>query len=119
MDFSLSDEQKMLVDGARRYLRERYHLEGKRAASRTDDGFSRQHWERFAEFGWLALPIAAGVFASWGLVLRPEIAALTMSGSSFLVAVNALLLKRLRLPGAPAATAAQPTPAPDPEPVSR
>jgi P-type Cu2+ transporter len=31
-------------------------------------------------------------------VLRPEIAALTMSGSSLLVAVNALLLKRLRLP---------------------
>jgi Cu2+-exporting ATPase len=33
-----------------------------------------------------------------GLVLRPEIAALSMSGSSFLVATNALLLKRLRLP---------------------
>ena len=47
----------------------------------------------------LALPIAAGVFEpSLGLVLRPEIAALSMSGSSFLVAVNALLLKRLRLP---------------------
>ncbi|WP_106096802.1 heavy metal translocating P-type ATPase [Pseudonocardia dioxanivorans] len=47
----------------------------------------------------VALPIAAGVFApAFGLVLRPEIAALSMSGSSFLVAVNALLLKRLRLP---------------------
>ncbi len=47
----------------------------------------------------LALPIAAGVFEpSLGLVLRPEIAALSMSGSSLLVAVNALLLKRLRLP---------------------
>ena len=47
----------------------------------------------------IALPIAAGVFEpSLGLVLRPEIAALSMSGSSFLVAVNALLLKRLRLP---------------------
>ena len=46
----------------------------------------------------LALPIAAGVFASWGLTLRPEIAALSMSGSSVLVAVNALALKRLRLP---------------------
>ncbi|MCZ3388042.1 MAG: heavy metal translocating P-type ATPase [Actinomycetia bacterium] len=45
----------------------------------------------------IALPIAAGVFAP-ALVLRPEIAALTMSGSSFLVAVNALLLKRLALP---------------------
>jgi len=47
----------------------------------------------------IALPIAAGIFEpSFGLVLRPEIAALSMSGSSFLVAVNALLLKRLRLP---------------------
>jgi P-type Cu2+ transporter len=30
--------------------------------------------------------------------LRPEIAALSMPGSSIIVAVNALLLKRLRLP---------------------
>ena len=46
----------------------------------------------------IALPIAAGVFAGVGLTLRPEIAALSMSGSSLIVAVNALLLKRLRLP---------------------
>jgi Cu2+-exporting ATPase len=47
----------------------------------------------------VALPIAAGVLEpAFGLVLRPEIAALSMSGSSLLVAVNALLLKRLRLP---------------------
>ncbi len=47
----------------------------------------------------IALPIAAGVFQPvFGLTLRPEIAALAMSGSSVLVAVNALLLKRLRLP---------------------
>jgi len=45
----------------------------------------------------LALPIAAGVFEPWGLTLRPEIAAISMSGSSVLVAVNALALKRLRL----------------------
>jgi Cu2+-exporting ATPase len=47
----------------------------------------------------IALPIAAGVFMpAFGLMLRPEIAALSMSGSSLLIAVNALLLKRLRLP---------------------
>jgi Cu2+-exporting ATPase len=59
----------------------------------------------------IALPIAAGVFEpAFGLVLRPEIAALSMSGSSFLVAVNALLLKRLRLPapGEPAPPAVAP-----------
>jgi P-type Cu2+ transporter len=49
----------------------------------------------------VALPIAAGVFEpAFGLVLRPEIAALSMSGSSLIVAVNALTLKRLRLPAA-------------------
>jgi Cu2+-exporting ATPase len=47
----------------------------------------------------LALPIAAGVFVGVGFTLRPEIAAISMSGSSALVAVNALLLKRLKLPG--------------------
>jgi P-type Cu2+ transporter len=53
----------------------------------------------------IALPIAAGVFEpAFGLVLRPEIAALSMSGSSVIVAVNALALKRLQLPGAPPAT---------------
>jgi Cu2+-exporting ATPase len=67
----------------------------------------------------VALPIAAGVFAPLGLVLRPEIAALSMSGSSVLVAVNALLLKRLRLPAAPEAPAATTAAAPQPEPVSR
>src|SRR5215211_2396075 len=66
----------------------------------------------------IALPIAAGVFQpAFGLVLRPEIAALSMSGSSFLVAVNALLLKRLPLP-APGETAtgraAEAAPGPQP-----
>jgi Cu2+-exporting ATPase len=53
----------------------------------------------------IALPIAAGVFEpAFGLVLRPEIAALSMSGSSFIVAMNALLLKRLSLPNPPEAS---------------
>jgi Cu2+-exporting ATPase len=43
----------------------------------------------------IAFPLAAGVFHP--LLLSPEIAALAMSGSSVLVAVNALLLKRTRL----------------------
>jgi Cu2+-exporting ATPase len=48
----------------------------------------------------LALPIAAGVFEPVGFVLRPEVAAISMSGSSVLVALNAVALKRLRLPDA-------------------
>jgi Cu2+-exporting ATPase len=65
----------------------------------------------------IALPIAAGVFEpAFGLVLRPEIAALSMSGSSLLVAINALLLKRLDLPAhaGPEEPAVEPLPAPLP-----
>ena len=67
----------------------------------------------------IALPIAAGVFEpAFGLVLRPEIAALSMSGSSFIVAVNALALKRLRLPAwAPGAGQPRPAEQPAPEPI--
>ena len=68
----------------------------------------------------IALPIAAGVFEpAFGLVLRPEIAALSMSGSSLLVAVNALLLKRLDLP-APAEPGPEAAAAPaEPIPAGR
>ena len=45
----------------------------------------------------VAFPLAAGVF--YPLLLSPEIAALAMSGSSALVAANALMLKRTRLEG--------------------
>jgi len=66
----------------------------------------------------IALPIAAGVFEpAFGLVLRPEIAALSMSGSSFIVAVNAVMLKRLHLPAAPSPPPEEPTGA-DAQPTS-
>ena len=46
----------------------------------------------------LALPVAGGVFEPLGFVLRPEVGAISMSGSSVIVALNAVSLKRLRLP---------------------
>ncbi len=45
----------------------------------------------------IAFPLAAGVF--YPFVISPEVAALAMSGSSALVAINALLLKRTNLSG--------------------
>ena len=46
----------------------------------------------------LAIPIAAGIlYPIWQITLRPEIGAIAMSGSSIIVATNALLLKRLKL----------------------
>jgi Cu2+-exporting ATPase len=53
----------------------------------------------------IAFPLAAGVL--YPFVLSPEVAALSMSGSTLVVAINALMLKRTKLagirrPGAPA-----------------
>ncbi|HZP94620.1 MAG TPA: heavy metal translocating P-type ATPase [Burkholderiales bacterium] len=45
----------------------------------------------------IAFPLAAGVL--YPITLSPEIAALAMSGSSALVAINALMLKRTKLTG--------------------
>ena len=46
----------------------------------------------------LAIPIAAGLFyPGFGLLLPPAVGALSMSGSSILVAVNAVLLKNARI----------------------
>ncbi|WP_288128345.1 copper-translocating P-type ATPase, partial [Thiomonas sp.] len=45
----------------------------------------------------IAFPVAAGLF--YPFTISPEVAALAMSGSSALVAVNALMLKRTRLTG--------------------
>ena len=45
----------------------------------------------------IAFPLAAGVF--YPFVLSPEVAALSMSGSTLIVAINALMLKRTKLAG--------------------
>jgi Cu2+-exporting ATPase len=45
----------------------------------------------------VALPLAAGVLAGRGVVLQPEWGALIMGASTIIVAINAMLLRRLRL----------------------
>jgi Cu2+-exporting ATPase len=45
-----------------------------------------------------AIPLAAGVLEPQGFTISPAVAALSMSGSSIIVAVNAIALKALPLP---------------------
>ena len=45
----------------------------------------------------VALPLAAGVLAWKGILLEPALAAVFMSASTVIVAVNAIFLKRQKL----------------------
>jgi Cu2+-exporting ATPase len=50
-----------------------------------------------AGYNVVALPLAAGVAAPWGVVLTPAVGALLMSLSTVIVALNAQLLRRVEL----------------------
>jgi len=50
-----------------------------------------------AGYNIVALPLAAGVLAPWGIVLNPAVGAVLMSLSTIVVALNAQLLRRIRL----------------------
>jgi Cu2+-exporting ATPase len=45
----------------------------------------------------VAIPVAAGVFVRWGLILPMSVGAVAMSLSTIIVALNAQLLRRLKL----------------------
>ena len=50
-----------------------------------------------AGYNVLAIPLAAGVLARFGIVLAPAVGAILMSASTVIVAANAQLLRRARL----------------------
>jgi Cu2+-exporting ATPase len=50
-----------------------------------------------AGYNIVAIPVAAGVLAPWGVLLHPAIGAVLMSLSTVIVAVNSQLLRRARL----------------------
>jgi len=50
-----------------------------------------------AGYNIVAIPLAAGVLAPWGIVLHPAVGAVLMSLSTVVVAINAQLLRRLKL----------------------
>jgi P-type Cu2+ transporter len=52
-----------------------------------------------AGYNVVAIPLAAGVLAPWGILLSPAVGAVLMSLSTIIVAINAQTLRRHRLPG--------------------
>src|SRR6202795_1965661 len=57
MDLTLSDEQRLLRESADRFVSETYDAYHRRRQANEPLGFSPEIWKKFAELGWLALPI--------------------------------------------------------------
>jgi alkylation response protein AidB-like acyl-CoA dehydrogenase len=51
MDFALNDDRRMLAETLGRFLQENYAIDRRHVFARSDDGFSREMWARFAELG--------------------------------------------------------------------
>ncbi len=58
MDFSISDEQEMLVDSVARFIDNEYDFESRQKFAANDIGFSAGNWMTYAELGWTAVPFA-------------------------------------------------------------
>jgi Cu2+-exporting ATPase len=91
-----------------------YDVLGAIALSRATVRKMKQNLWWAAGYNTIAFPIAAGLlYPKFGLLLRPEIAALSMSGSSILVALNALALRWATVPGITRRRVARQTDLPD------
>ncbi|MGL5167335.1 MAG: acyl-CoA dehydrogenase family protein [Afipia sp.] len=64
MDIQFTEEQELLRSSIQKLLRDQYDFETRRKIVATEDGWSRKHWNTFAELGLLAAPFAE---ASGGL----------------------------------------------------
>lgn len=96
MDFSLSEEQRLLKETVDRLVRDQYGFEARQKAAASEEGFSRDMWATFAELGLLAVPfpeevgglggggvdlmVVAEAFGR-GLVVEPYLATVVLSGA--------------------------------------
>jgi len=57
MDFNFSEEQQLLAETVRRFVRENYSFESRRSILESAEGWSRDHWQQLAELGITAIGI--------------------------------------------------------------
>ncbi len=95
MDFTLSDEQRLLQDSVRRFIDNEYGFERRRTYAANSEGFSRENWRKLAELGLLGLPFSEAEGGSGGspvdmmlvmeqfgrgLLLEPYLASVILAG---------------------------------------
>jgi pimeloyl-CoA dehydrogenase small subunit len=95
VDFTLSDEQRLLQDSIRRLVDNEYGFDRRKIYAKNAEGFSRENWRKFAELGMLGLPFSEADGGSGGsgvevmlvmeqfgrgLVLEPYLASVLLAG---------------------------------------
>lgn len=95
MDFTLNDEQKLLQESAESFIENEYGFEARQEVAASDEGFSREMWQQFAELAWLAVSLPeehGGLGGSQldvailmeafgrGLILEPFVSTVVLSG---------------------------------------
>ena len=104
MDFSFSDEQRLLQDSVSRLLSDRYSFMARRGFSREADGWSRDLWRQYADMGLLGLPFDESVGGMGGTgvesmivmeamgraaILEPYLASVVLGGTAVKIAGTA------------------------------
>lgn len=97
MLFEITQEQEMLQEVARRFIRQEYGFARRCELVASEQGFSEDVWSAFAGMGWLALPfreedgglgggaldllLLTGAFGA-GLVVEPYLGAVVLGGGA-------------------------------------
>lgn len=56
MNFEFNEEQMMLKDSIVKWAQDNYSFDQRRVSADTEQGFSKENWNTFAELGWLSVP---------------------------------------------------------------
>ena len=76
MDFTLTDDQKMLVDTVKNFTKKDSPVERVRQIRENPNGWDKKVWQQMGELGWLGVPYAeslggiGGTFADAGLIVE-------------------------------------------------
>jgi alkylation response protein AidB-like acyl-CoA dehydrogenase len=58
VDFSYSEVQQMLQDSVQKFVSKSYDFDTRTKIIASEEGYSKENWQLFAELGWLAVPFS-------------------------------------------------------------
>jgi len=113
MDLSYTEEQNLLRNSLQRFVDNSYDINHRNALTTTEEGFSRENWQQYADLGWLAMSFAeedGGIGGTpvdtqvmmeefgKGLIVEPFLASIVMAGTALSEAGSAAQKEAL-IPG--------------------